>query len=334
MKKVIFALVVVVIFGLFCQGWTAAADRPITNVSLISAPFGTGSYVVSAALEDISKKNSPWLRINHSESPGFVFNIKKLDKEPQLRKSMIVGSGIVVDWMAQSGLAPFDKKYPPIKLLANYNLVSCWLATLDPKIKSGKDLVGKKIALGRATQINWAVEPDWVIRHGWGIRDKVGVQFVGPKEAITALLDGLVDAAVVGGYFDPTNMRLSLSPQTVELMASGRPVYQIPWGEEAVKKTIAKGMPIIPITIPANAIQGLTQPLPILTDTAAWCADPALPEDLAYETVKLIISNCSKFGEYGDIGKLMSPKALPFGWPEDKIHPGALKAYKEAGLLK
>lgn len=65
-------------FGLV--GLAQGAERPIINISLISAPFGTGSYVISGALEDISKKFHPWLRITHSESPGFVFNVKKLEK--------------------------------------------------------------------------------------------------------------------------------------------------------------------------------------------------------------------------------------------------------------
>ena len=48
---------------------------------------------------------------------------------------------------------------------------------------------------------------------------------------------------------------------------------------------------------------------------------------------KLIIRNISKFGEVSDLGKLMSPKGMVFGWEPEKIHPGALKAYKEAGVL-
>lgn len=315
-------------------GLAQGAERPITNISLISAPFGTGSYVLSGALEDISKKIHPWLRITHSESPGFVFNIKKLEKEPALKKTMIIGSGVGVDWLAQNGLPPFDKKYPAVRLLANYTLTSCWLVTLNPKIKTGKDLVGKKIALGRTTQINWAIQPDLVMRYGWEIRDKVNIQYVGLGEAVSALLDGLVDAAIGGGYFEPINMRFSLSPQTLELLSSGRHVYHIPWGEEAVKKTIAKGMPMIPVTVPAGAIKGLKESLPIFADTTSWCVDPEFPEDIAYEIVKLIINNCSKFGEHGDIGKLVSPQGLPFGWSPEKIHPGALKAYKEAGILK
>ena len=100
------------------------ADRQEVSLSLISAPFGTGSYVLGSALEEISKKNHPWLRIVHSESPGFVFNIKKLDKEPELKKSMIVGSSSGVSGLAAIGEKPFDQKYPPLKVIANYNLTA------------------------------------------------------------------------------------------------------------------------------------------------------------------------------------------------------------------
>ena len=30
----------------------------------------------------------------------------------------------------------------------------------------------------------------------------------------------------------------------------------------------------------------------------------------------------------------MSPKSLAFGWDPKRIHPGALRAYREAGILK
>lgn len=329
------SLLVLSVFVLISAGVVRGADRPITKISLISAPFGTGSYVLSSALEDMSKKSHPWLRIGHSESPGLVFNIKKLDKEPDLKKTMIVSSTTGVNWLAKNGIKPFDKKYPMVQLLANYNLIAVWLGTLNPSIKAPKDLVGKKVALGRVTQISWTIEPEWIIRHGWGIRDKVKIEYVGLKESMTALLDGLVDAAVIGGYLDPLKKRLSLSPQTIELMASGKAVYHISWGEEAVKKTsVEMEMAISPYTIPTESVKGQKEPLSVFVDSVAWCATPEFPEEIAYELTKFIIKNCSKFGEYGDLGKLMSPQALPFGWPPERIHPGAFKAYKEAGILK
>jgi hypothetical protein len=311
-----------------------AADRAPVTVNLISAPFGTGSYVISSALEQISKKHA-WLRIVSSESPGFVYNIKKLAGEPALQKTTIMGSGPVVIALAERGEKPFDKKYPGVKVLANYNLVAVWLATLNPNIKTVNDLVGKKIALGRAPQINWAVEPRGVINIGYGIpADKINIQYAGPKEAVAALLDGTVDAAVVGGYFDPEKGKIALSPQTMEFVASGRKIGYLGWTADAVKKTAAQGIPISPYTLPAKSFDGLNEALPIFVDNVAWVASPNFPEDLAYEITKLIIDNVDKFAEYSAIGKLMSRGALAFGWPQKDIHPGALRAYKEAGLLK
>ena len=52
------------------------------------------------------------------------------------------------------------------------------------------------------------------------------------------------------------------------------------------------------------------------------------------EVTKMIIENVKKFADYHAVGKLMSPKGLPFGWDRDAIHKGALKAYKEANILK
>jgi len=311
-----------------------AADRAPVTVNLIAAPFGTGSYVLSSGLEQISKKH-PWLRIVSSESPGFVYNYKKLANEPELQKTTIMGSGSAVAALAQRGEKPFDKKYPPIKLLANYNLVAVWLATLDQNIKTVNDLQGKKVALGQAPQINWAVEPRAVITVGYGIpAERINFQYVGVKGAVAALLDGTVDAAVVGGYLDPEKGKIALSPQTMEFVASGRKIRHLGWTADAVKKTAATGMPIAPFTLPAKSFDGLNEALPILVDNAAWVASPNFPEDLAYEITKLIIDNVDKFADFTAIGKLMSRGALRFGWAPQDIHPGALRAYKEAGILK
>ena len=58
------------------------------------------------------------------------------------------------------------------------------------------------------------------------------------------------------------------------------------------------------------------------------------PEQLAYQVTKLIIDNVDKFAKYHTLGKLMSRQALGFGFDEKEIAPGALKAYREAGIIK
>jgi len=333
MKKLIYSFVILTAAACLLAAPASAADKPMTNVSLISGPFGTSSYVLSSALEEMSKKFHPSIRITSSETPGLVFNCKKMNKEPELKKSMFMSYTVGINWLAQQGLKPFDKKYPSAMLIANYNIGSVWLASLDAKIKGKEDLVGKKVAIGRGTQILWAIEPEWLIRIGWELKDKMDIQYVGTDPAKTALLDGLVNAAVVGGYADPVSGKFSASPQTIELIATGKKLSHIPWGKEAVQKVIAQGIPIAHLNLPANSLPGQDNALDVFADPIAWVAWPEFPEELAYEITKMIIANVSQFKNYHNLGELMSPKSLPFGWDPKNIHPGALRAYREAKIL-
>lgn len=305
------------------------------KIDHLSGPFGTGTYVLGSALEDISNKHHPWLRITNSESPGAAYLIKKLTIERELRKTMFIANSAITVSFGEKGLPPFDKKYDVnLKLLGTYFIAPIWLATLDPKIKSIEDLKGKKIGLGRKPQAGWTFIPEAILRDGWEIRDQVDVQYLGTKPAANALLDGLVDAAVIGGYLNPTTMDIKLSPQTIELIATGKKLYHIPWGKKQLLKAIEKGTVMTPTTIPAGAFEGLDKDLPIFAIAISWYAAPEFRNEWAYELVKLIVKNTDKLGEYHNIGKLITPQSLIYGASEKDIHPGALKAYKELKILK
>lgn len=318
-----------IVFG---SGSALAQQKQDVTVSVLSAPFGTAAYVLCNALEQISMKEKSAVKIVASESPGYIFNIKKLDSEPALRKTTIVGSGPALLGLATSGSKPFTKKYNQLKLIGNMSIVAVWLASTNEKIKSGNDVAGKRIALGKSAQINWAVLPRAVVENGWGF--KASVQYLGPKPAISALLDGKADVAIVGGYINPAQTKLALAPPTLELTASGRKLNHIPFGTAAVQKTAGKGYRITPYTIQPGGIDGLDKPLETFIDTSSWTVDASFPEDLAYAVTKLIIKNVRTFGEYHAVGKLISEKGLVYGWKIEDIHPGALKAYKEAGIIK
>ncbi|MGD9829032.1 MAG: TAXI family TRAP transporter solute-binding subunit [Hyphomicrobiaceae bacterium] len=323
--------------ALAATAWTAStaaaqAKKKEVTISVISGPFGTATFVLSNTLEQISKKTHPWLRIVASETPGYLFNIKKLDAEPALRKTMVIGTGPALLGLATTGSKPFDKKYRGVKLLANMSVVAVWLATLDDKIKSAKDVAGKRVALGKAAQINWGVLPRAVMEQGWGI--KASVQYLGPKPAVSALLDRKADVAIIGGYIDLSKSKLALAPPTLELVSTGRKLHHLAFEKTAVEKTIAKGYKIAPFVVPKGAFKELDVAVPTFIDTSSWAADESFPEELAYEITKMIITHVGKFGEAHAIGKLMSPQSLVFGWKPEDIHPGALRAYKEAGIIK
>src|SRR5699024_401482 len=223
------------------------------SIDLLTTGFGTGSYVMGTALEEVSKKNHEWLRINATETPGFIFNLRTISEKPETRENTIIGTGAGVVGLATTGHQPFKKKYDDTPLLiANYYIGAYWLATINPDIKTVDDLEGKKIALGRAAQINWAVQTAAVVEEGYGLADKVDIQYVGTEDAIAALLDGNVDAAIVGGYYDPLNENITLSPQTTEFMASGRNITFLSMGEEQIEKTVESGVNMLSLHIEKN----------------------------------------------------------------------------------
>ena len=304
------------------------------NIDLLTTVFGTGSYVMGTALEEISKKNSKQITINATETPGFIFNLRTLIQKPEARKNTIIGTGAGVLGLAAVGHKPFKEKHADVALLiGNYYIGTYWLATTNPNIKTVNDLEGKKIALGRAAQINWAVQTAAVIEEGYGLKGKVDIQYVGTEDAVAALLDGNVDAAIVGGYYDPLSGEMTLSPQTAELMASGRDITFISMGDEQIKKTVDSGIHMLSLYIDKNTIDNIDYDFNVIADTVSWAVSPEFSEETAYEITKLILNNIQTFSKYHALGKLMSHEGLIYGWDMEDIHPGALRAYKEAGVL-
>ncbi|WP_373084479.1 TAXI family TRAP transporter solute-binding subunit [Sneathiella sp.] len=314
----------------FAMSFANAEDKPI---NIPSGPFGTGSNALGSALEQISKKTDAKVKLVASETPGLVYNLKQLNADPETKSETLTPFTAGLAYLAENGQKPFAGPIPAPMLVATYNLGTVWLVTLDETIKEPKDLIGKTIGLGRPPQILWTIEPELIIKHGWGLDGKIDIEYLGTKQAAQALLDGTVDAAIIGGYADPINKAFKASPQTLTVIGSGKTLYHIPWGKEAIEKTIATGVGLGQITIPKDAVAGLNSDMSGFFDPIAWGAYPEMPEETAYQITKMIIDNVGLFQEYHALGKLMSSKSLIYGVDPKKIHPGALRAYKEAGLL-
>ncbi len=304
------------------------------QISLITGPFGTGSYVLGNAVEQIVAKHSDTVQVTSSETPGLVYNAKQMNKDPDMKKNTFMAFTTGINYLATSGQKPFNEKLPDVKLIGNYLLGSVWLATFDPSIKTAADLEGKTIALGRPPQILWTIEPMHIIRDGWKMEDKITIERLGTKDAAQALLNGSVDAAIVGGYADPLTGEFKPSPQTVELLASGKTLYHIPWGKAAVQAVIDKGIAMNHLAVPAGSVDGIDSDLEGFFDAIAWVSYPELDEDAAYEVTRTLIENVGQFGDYHALGKLMSAESLAYGWDPENIHPGALRAYREAGVIE
>lgn len=310
-----------------------AAEK--ADIHLLSTPFGTGSYVLGTALESIINKGDYPIRLAHAETPGQAFNVNKLNADAAARKNTVVTASQGINWLAEQGKKPFPAKRTPLKLIGTYTYTATWLVTTDPDIRSMADLKGRRIAMGRIPQAIWGYEPDAMLRCGFddAFYKSLKIQFVGTSEAATALINGQVDAATIGGYMDPITGKFSPAPQTVEVLASGRDLIHLDWTRQVVENTAAKDITLFPFEVPAGAVEGLKTPLWIGADLHGVFAHPEFPEEYAYILTKAMIENIDAFAQYHALGGLMSRAGLVKGFSPEDIHPGALRAYKEAGIL-
>lgn len=309
---------------------TSAQTRPIVTVPLMLAPFGTGGYVMGFATADISKRH-PWLRIAAAETPGYVYNIKAHNADPAMWKTHILGSGTQTFFLAEHAAPPVSEKITGYRMLLNNEIPSFLLVTFDPKIKTLKDLVGKKVALGLMTQVGWGVDPLEHMR-AVGLAGPISLSHVGPMPAMHALLDGTVAACITVLVSNPLTGEVRLPPQFIELLATGKKLYYIPFGKEAIDKLNAKGWPGIPWTLPAGKLKWQTEDLPLNATLMGWASKETFPEDLAYEITKLHIDRYKELGPYHAQCELFSPELYVWGLNKKIVHPGAIRAFREAGI--
>lgn len=329
---VILSIMLVLSFSL-----SAAAKEPVT-VSLVSAPFGTGQYSLATAIENISRKNHPWLRVSVTESPGLVYNIKKMELDPQFKKDTITICDDTMLWFAHEGKAPLPKPMgKDVKILAYSHGPVVWLASLNPDIKKLKDLAGKKAAIGTKAQITWGLLINWVVDIGAGLKGKVDYQWVGLEPARRAVLDGMADAMPVGVYLNTVDYQNTLNGQTRELLASRKKIYHLSVPQkDTTRMSKALNHEFKSVVIPAGKMQGIDQEIRgVWGGGNFWCVSEKFSEDLAYEFTKLLIDNCGKLKDYHALGALTArPEVLCEGTTPKTLHPGAYRAYKEAGLMK
>jgi len=315
------------------SGTPTQKDR--VYIDFFSSTFGSGSYVLGTALEAISAKHHPYLRINNLETPGWVWHMRTIFANPERHKTTILGGDPPTLSMAYAGKKPhYDKPLPvqQLKFLTTQFISNAFLVTLDTP-KTIRELDGKSIGFGRATQMSWTIEPETVLRKGWGIDFKS--VYLGPNESMQALLDGRVVACPAKFYSTGDLSGISPAGSLTTLQASGRPYYFISMGKPS---TIAKASESSKIAmgadiIPAGTLKNQPEPICVIQDVIGIMAHETFPEDLAYEFTKLCLDYHKDFSKYHSrLGKLCIPSTIAYGWFEDERHPGAIRAFEEAGI--
>lgn len=318
-----------------------AAAQQERKVSVLVSPAGSGPYEAFAVMQTRAKENHPWLRPVAVETPGFNYNVKYLAENPNLWKDSVIGSGSVLEWAANVGMKPY---YPePLKPAADYRIIGVMavtgqiFVTTDLKIQSLDDFAGKRVSTGLITQNEWGMYPRMMLE-GLGVAKKLkALNHLGTDPNVEALLDGRSDVATLVA-FSSDGFKTTITPSPFKLLeASKRPWNYISVPAKTVEEYNKKtGASFHVRTYPPNTLPNQPKEVSTFGNYLLMSAHKSFPDDLAYEFTKLWVKMGPVIAQYNAMGKIWTAESLSAAarLTPDKVHPGAMRAYKELGLAK
>ncbi len=214
-----------------------------------------------------------------------------------------------------------------------------WLRTLFPLPTTGSeifalankgieripDLKGRKVAVGPIGSGGELDAKDFLGMYGMTY-DDIKPEFVEAAQAAEMMKDGLIDAAFLGLTGGSATAR--------ELMSTGK-VKLLPLDEDVLDEYLADKPQFNKRFIEANFYPN--QDYDVLTrgsspDLLAVRED--MPEELAYNLTKAIAENYKEFQEAHSMVDIWEPDVVTKVETFTELHPGAVKYWKEIGVLE
>ncbi len=325
----------IVALAVLSSGTAFAKEAAITkpyNIQIMTFRVGSTTYVLGVGLADIINKNSTWLRATAVETPGVDTNAKILALEPDKRKNTLVWTAATTIWMLENGtLQGVKVPYRSLKPVSFFGLSGNSFVTLDPKLRNVKDLNGKKIAL--APKGIWGMSTlHEIMFERLGI--KASFKYMGFEAAISALEDGLVDAAITGVIMEKPGKWTPVP--ALQALAATKTPYFVSYDETEANAVLKKwGAPMVMSRIPPKQMApSQTEPWIVAGLGLLWGADADMPSEVVYEICRVIYENAGKFAEYHATGAAITKETMAFVDTNDRsrVHPGALKFYDEKRL--
>lgn len=307
----------------------AAKPHEEVNLEILGSPQGGTGYALGFALAEVVNKNHPWLRAAARESE-FSVSIQTFVKEPERRKNTIAFFHEYGVHQAVVGDLKGTPAYNGIKAVAKFETGCMFFVTLNDKINTPNDFVGKKIGLGLPASTLYILPV--AILKAYGILEKVNIEPMTGWTPLGAVGDGKIDVAMAyGGAAAPYPPLPGLS----QLIASKPGLRFVGVSKESVAKAKDQGgYPFNYIELPAKAYSATqTNVVGTWGMSSGFWADAEMDAGTVYELTKTIYDNVAKFGDYHVVGKSMSKDsiaAIPI--PESGFHPGAVKFFKEKGI--
>ena len=323
-----FRKVFAVLLGLLLAVPFGVSHARRMNFATIGTGGVTGVYYPTggAISRMVNKKSKEYnLRLTVESTAGSVYNINA-----------------VISGQLEFGIAQSDRQYQawcglkewkgrPQKKLRSIFSIHPEAVTLVASVKSGiksvPDLKGKRVNLGNPGSGHLANARDVLKAFGIDEKRDIKAEYAKAVEAPQLLQDERIDAFFYtvghpnGNIKEATSGRVKVRIVPIE----GPPV------EKLLKKYPYYAKAIIPIKFYPMAAN--KKDVPTIGVKATFVTSADVPEEWVYAIVKEVFDNFEEFKKLHPAYSTLTKKDMLKGLSAP-LHPGAIRYYKETGLIK
>jgi TRAP transporter TAXI family solute receptor len=195
------------------------------------------------------------------------------------------------------------------------------VATAESGIKTLADLKGKSLSVGApksGTELNSRAI---LAAAGLSYKDLGKVEYLPFAESVDLMKNRQLAATLQSAGLGVASLKdLSTSTEIT--------VVSVP--KEVVDKI---GPPFVSVMIPANTYAGQDKDVPTAAVINYLVTSSAVSDDLAYQMTKLVYESLPELANSHPAGREIKLENAAIGSPVP-LHPGAIRYYKEIGLIK
>lgn len=314
-EKGVALLVAGLFFCLVLAGQAFAGE-----LRIMTGPQGGAWYPLGGAMAEIFKKEIPGTSASVLPGAGII-NVQGVETA---RADIGFGNSVsTVDGLA--GREPFKAPVKNVRQLATLYMQYFQLIVLeDSKINDVPGLKGKSIAVQPRGNTGEQMTRELLQVYGLSYKDLGKVSHVSYNDAVALMKDGHTQVYTL----------ISTVPASSVLdLASDRKIRMLSVPEDKYKELLKINSGYARREIPKGTYPGVDYPVEAFGTYTHLMIRGDLPDDLVYGITKALAKHADSLGAVvKDVqGLTVKEMAFDVGVP---YHPGALKYYKEAGVLK
>jgi len=258
--------------------------------------------------------------------------LASIDNANLLDKGELEFGFMASNWIgrAKDGSAPFTRKIA-LRMVSPANAGPIFFVTLARSpVKTVDELRGKRVAVG--VQGSGMVEHVRTIFNVLGIPfDRFTPAYLGFAEGAEALIAGDVDAQ----FHPPIPNRVMTD------LSERADVRVVPYAPGRIEKILSEVSFYRGVTMEKGAFRGVVEDLPQVAVVNVLVTHERAQEKVVHDMVETIVENLDTLPQINPLFKglkdlfepLRSKGAAAFEFGGVPLHPGALRAYREAGWL-